>query len=138
MTPLQRYWAGQAKFKHFGNGRATRRDQVNLAAPNQWWRLCAESGDSHFPQALPFSSCVFLARASRWIFIAHGSQMVFSEGLPHTLHVPLVDLGRGACTSGEFTSFSFTAARGWPGKPSAQTALEDHAYYIAFRYEYIS
>lgn len=111
--PFQRRRTGQANFKDFGNLRATRQDQVTRAAPVQWWPLCAESGDSHFAQALPFSSCVFLARASRWIFIAHGSQMVFSEGLPHTLQMPFEDLGRGACTSGEFTPISFASARGW-------------------------
>jgi|HubBroStandDraft_6_1064221.scaffolds.fasta_scaffold44086_4 hypothetical protein len=64
--------------------------------------------------------------------------MVFSEGLPHTLQMPFEDLGRGACTSGEFTPISFASARGWPRILSALGALEGHLYYIAIGYEYIS
>src|SRR5580700_10246461 len=53
-------------------------------------------GYSQCDQALPCSSCFFLARASTRRRSEHSSQMVVSEGLPHILHTWSACSGRGS------------------------------------------
>ena len=50
-------------------------------------QISTEHTYSQWDQALPCSSCFFLARASMRRRSEHSSQIVISEGLPHTLQM---------------------------------------------------